>query len=66
LKELRPSASSIRVLFAFGPTRAAIVLLGGDKRGSWTEWYERSVPRAEDLFEQYLAELREEGLTDDP
>src|SRR5690349_11858811 len=31
LKELRPPASTIRILFAFDPRRTAILLLGGDK-----------------------------------
>jgi hypothetical protein len=37
LKELRPGSaarSEIRVLFAFDPTRAALLLLGGDKAGT--------------------------------
>src|SRR5579864_2129678 len=35
MKELRPSSTSIRILFAFDPRRMAILLLGGDKRGQW-------------------------------
>ena len=38
LKELRPGSagrSEIRVLFAFDPTRSALLLLGGDKAGNW-------------------------------
>ena len=37
LKELRPGSagrSEIRVLFAFDPTRSALLLLGGDKAGN--------------------------------
>ena len=33
MKELR--ASTTRVLFAFDPTRSAILLIGGDKRDRW-------------------------------
>lgn len=60
LKELR--CSSLRVLFTFDPRRAAILLLGGDKSGQWKAWYEESIPQAEALYEQYLDELRAEGL----
>jgi hypothetical protein len=35
MKELR--AGTIRVLFAFDPRRAAILLIGGDKRERWQE-----------------------------
>jgi hypothetical protein len=30
--------------------------------GDWIGWYERNVPIADDLYDQYLDELREEGL----
>ena len=40
MKELRP-AQTIRVLFAFDPRRTAILLIGGDKRGSWNRWYDQ-------------------------
>jgi len=53
MKELR--ASTLRGLFAFDPNRRAIILLGGDKRGDWIGWYERNVPIADDLYDQYLA-----------
>jgi hypothetical protein len=41
LKELRPASaarSEIRVLFAFDPTRSALLLLDGDKSGNWKRW----------------------------
>ena len=50
-----------RVLYAFDPRRTAILLLGGDKTGDG-RWYERFVPRADDLYDVHLAELRAEGL----
>jgi hypothetical protein len=40
--ELRPRGGHIRVLFAFGPVRVTILLLGGDKRDRWTAWYEQA------------------------
>lgn len=58
MKELR--TGTLRALFAFDPQRCAIVLLGGDKRGDWTGWYERNIPLADDRFDQHL---REKGLT---
>lgn len=60
MKELR--AGTLRALFVFDPLRQAIVLLGGDKRDDWTGWYERSIPLADDLYDDYLDHLREEGV----
>ena len=50
-----------RVLYAFDPRRAAILLLGGDKTGR-DRWYEKHVPKADDLYDEYLRELKKEGL----
>ncbi len=63
MKELRASkGGALRVLFAFDPRRQMILLLGGDKSGEWNDWYEWAVPAADDLYDEYLDELREEGL----
>jgi hypothetical protein len=62
MKELRPPATSIRILFAFDPRRCAILLLGGDKRGQWERWYEQVIPLADDLYDEHLRTLRKEGL----
>ena len=63
LKELRVrQGGNLRMLFMFDPRRTAIMLFGGDKTGQWNAWYERAIPEAERLFEEYLRELREEGL----
>ena len=59
MKELR--AGTIRVLFAFDPRRSAILLIGGDKRGEWTEWYRRMIPEADRLYDEHLDQLRREG-----
>jgi hypothetical protein len=56
MKELRPT-STIRILFAFDPRRAAILLIGGDKRGSWNRWYDKMVPVADDLYDEHLADI---------
>lgn len=51
-----------RVLYAFDPRRAAILLLGGDKTGH-DRWYEEHVPIADRLYDEYLRDLQREGLT---
>ena len=61
LKELRPKRNDIRILFAFDPRRTAILLLGGSKTNDWQGWYERNIPEAERLYDEYLLELRREG-----
>ena len=58
LKELRPGSagrSEIRILFVFDPWRSAILLVGGDKSADWSGWYRRAIPRAEELYAEYLA-----------
>ena len=63
MKELRAAkGGALRVLFIFDPRRQVILLLGGDKSGEWNAWYEWAVPEADDLYDVYLAELRDEGL----
>ncbi len=54
--------ASIRVLFMFNPLRTAILLVGGDKTGSWRRWYRTAIPEADGLYDVHLQELREEGL----
>jgi hypothetical protein len=66
MKELIVSAAgSLRVLFTFDPRRHAILLLGGDKSGNWEAWYATAVPEADELYDQHLQELRDEGLLDE-
>jgi hypothetical protein len=62
MKELR--VGTIRILFAFDPRRTAILLIGGDKRGIWVEFYERMVPVADDLYDEHLREISEKGPPD--
>lgn len=61
MKELRPRKGYIRILFAFDPHRTAILLIGGDKSGQWTTWYERMIPVADRLYDDHLATLQREG-----
>lgn len=63
MKELR--IGTIRVFFIFDPRRTAILLIAGDKRGRWKEFYERMIPLADDLYDEHLEELRQEGATPD-
>jgi hypothetical protein len=63
MKELRPGSSSsteIRLLFAFDPRREAIFLVGGDKAGSWSTWYRKSVPLADERYALHLKALEGE------
>lgn len=61
MKELRPKATDIRILFAFDPLRCAILLLGGDKQQQWNAWYDTQVPVADALYAEHLRELEQEG-----
>jgi hypothetical protein len=63
MKELRPPSSGrteIRILLVFDPWRAAILLVAGDKSGKWSKWYRTAIPRAEQLYDDYLAGRRKE------
>jgi hypothetical protein len=61
MKELR--TTTIRVLFAFDPTRTAILLIGGDKRDRWQEFYARMIPLADDLLDEHLRDLESKGAS---
>lgn len=61
MKELRPGSvgrSEVRILFAFDPSRQAILLVAGDKAGNWRRWYRTNVPVAESRFDARLDALR--------
>jgi hypothetical protein len=53
-----------RVLYAFDPRRAAILLIGGDKTGD-DRWYDTNVPVADELYDRHLAALKKEGFIED-
>ncbi|NLG54586.1 MAG: hypothetical protein GX542_02890 [Rhodococcus sp.] len=53
MKELRPSGTSVRILFAFDPLRQAVLLVGGDKANDWSGWYEKNIPVAEARFQRW-------------
>jgi hypothetical protein len=58
MKELR--TGSIRVLFVFH-RRAPFMLVGGDKRGAWNDWYQRAIPEADRLYNRYRGDDGKEG-----
>ena len=61
MRELRVQSRGrpLRVFYAFGPRRIAILLTGGDKTGD-DLFYVRMVRIADRLFDDYLGELRDE------
>ena len=63
MRELRiqSGGNPIRVFYAFDPRRVAILLIGGDKTGD-KRFYEKYIPIADYLYDEYLEEIREEGL----
>jgi hypothetical protein len=44
------------VIFAFDPSRSALLLLGGDKAGNWQRCYRENIPVAERLYAEYTQE----------
>ena len=66
MRELRiqHQGRPFRMLYAFDPRRAAILLVGGDKTGN-ERWYEIYVPVADRLYDEHLAQLKKEGDLDE-
>ena len=63
MRELRTQHAGrpLRTVYAFDPRRTAILLIGGDKTGD-NRWYETYIPIADRLYDEYLKQLRREGL----
>lgn len=63
MRELRVQSSGkpLRGFYAFDPRRTAILLIGGDKTGD-DRFYKKMIPVADRLYDEYIAELRKEGL----
>jgi hypothetical protein len=61
MRELRVQHQGMpyRVFYAFDPRRSAILLIGGNKTGD-DRFYDRMVPRADDIYDQHLRELVDE------
>lgn len=64
-RELRANNPPIRVLYAFDPERKAVLIIGGDKTGD-NRFYVKLIPRAEKLWEDYLARLSKPVATSRP
>ena len=47
-----------RVLYAFDPTRAAFLLVGGDKTGD-DRWYDKMVPKADAIYTEHLKTIKQ-------
>jgi hypothetical protein len=63
MKELRPTSRqdvAIRILFAFDPSRNAVLLVAGNKAGNWRKWYAVSIPLAEERFTAWINDYTEE------
>lgn len=56
LRELRVQSGGrpLRVFYAFDPQRDAVLIIGGDKTGD-DRFYQRMVPVAESIWEEYLS-----------
>src|SRR5713101_2541094 len=53
LKELRPGSAGrteMRILYIFDTQRRAVLLVAGDKSGSWNRWYGDAIKLAEDQY----------------
>ena len=63
MRELRVQSGGkpLRAFYAFDPRRTAILLVGGDKTGD-DRFYKAMIPMADRLHDEYLIELRKEGL----
>ncbi|NLC98591.1 MAG: hypothetical protein GX678_05910 [Actinomycetales bacterium] len=58
MKELRPPAGNIRLLFAFDPDRKAVVVVAGDKTNSWKKWYTKNIPLADRRYAEQLHHVK--------
>ena len=63
MRELRiqHKGNPFRVLYAFDPLRAAILLIGGKKTGKDKRWYKEYVRKADKIYDAHLLELKEKG-----
>lgn len=52
MKELR--VGTARILFAFDPSRRAVLLVAGDKSGKWNAWYPAAIERADTKLDAIL------------
>ncbi|HEX3358655.1 MAG TPA: type II toxin-antitoxin system RelE/ParE family toxin [Tepidisphaeraceae bacterium] len=67
MKELRAGtkAAVLRIAFAFDPTRAAILLIGGNKAGvSQKRFYAQLIAKADKLYDLHLAKTKKQQKKD--
>jgi len=59
MRELRSQCKGnpLRTFYAFDPNRTAILLIGGDKTGN-DNFYDEMVPKADQIFDEYLKEIQ--------
>jgi len=67
LKELvvQYAGDPYRVFFVFDKRRVGILILGAKKTGgvkAEAAWYKAMIAKVEPIYEEYLAELKKEGL----
>jgi hypothetical protein len=62
MKELRVQNKMrvFRIFFIFDLDRKAILLIGGDKRGE-KRFYEKMIPLADNLFDEYITSRRKKN-----
>lgn len=62
MRELRVQSGGkpIRIFYAFDPRRTAILLVGG-RKVSRKRFYDEFIPIADRLYDEHLAELREQS-----
>lgn len=58
---MQSGGDPVRVFYAFDPRRTAILLIGGNKAGD-DRFYQHMIPIADRLYDEYLVEIRREGL----
>jgi len=61
MRELRSQCKGhpLRTFYAFDPRRTAILLIGGDKTGD-DNFYDKMVPKADKIYDEYLKEIQGE------
>ncbi len=59
MRELRiqHAGKPYRILYAFDPDRAAILLIGGNKTGD-NRWYKKFIKKADKLYDKHIAKLQ--------
>lgn len=60
LKEARVDRG-VRLLFAFDSNQNAVMLVGGDKTGTWNRWYPQKIALAERLYADHERSIGKEA-----